>query len=215
MSEHPGYVKLWRKTLDSGLLQDQCAWQLFGYILLSCKWKPKPELHRRKYIMLHPGQLAEPGRKTAKELKMPYQRMRTALKLLATMDIISIDSTQGTTVITLKNWSKFQTESEELTQSQRKANASLTQSTPKTVVAEGEIGAEEGKKERTIYPKKTELKKRMGTYERNLTLSQYYPVFDPRHPGWSEVRDNKTLRAEWEAKNGPWSPQPDFNEDAQ
>ena len=35
-----GFVKLWRRTLDSGILQHPTAWQVFGYLLLMANSKP-------------------------------------------------------------------------------------------------------------------------------------------------------------------------------
>lgn len=39
-----GYVKLWRKCLDSGLIQNGPAWQLFGYLLLKTTHRPHRQI---------------------------------------------------------------------------------------------------------------------------------------------------------------------------
>ena len=58
-----------------------------------------------------------------------------------------------------------------------------------------------------------DLKVKPGKWELKALLSPYYELFDPRHPGFSEARDNTQLKTDWEALNGPWSPKPQHPED--
>ena len=52
-----GFVKLWRKTLDSGLLQNGPAWQLFGYLLLRATHKPYRTIVGGVVCELVPGEV--------------------------------------------------------------------------------------------------------------------------------------------------------------
>jgi DNA-binding transcriptional regulator YhcF (GntR family) len=99
----PGYIKLWRKTLSSGILKNPTAWQVFGYLLLKAAWE--------KYgfdVKLEPGQLIVGRRIMAKDLETTENKIRAALKLLSEMNIISIQTTNNYSIITLKNWKKYQ-----------------------------------------------------------------------------------------------------------
>ena len=133
----PGYVKLWRKTLDSGLLQQPTAWTLFGYILLNVSWEPSRYKTRYGLITLEAGQMATGRKKIAEETGLGEQSVRSALALLASMDVVSIKTTNGYSVITLKNWHKYQSSDQE----KPTANQQLTtvkevkEETPKTAAS--------------------------------------------------------------------------------
>ena len=80
-----------------------------------------------------------------------------------------------------------------------------------TPLPTGSIGTETVKKSGIQVP--ININKKRDKYELRLLQSKYYEVFDPRHPAWSERRDNKTLQLEWEALNGTkWLPKQEFNE---
>lgn len=119
-------MKLWRKTLDSGLLQHPTAWTVFGYILLNVSWEPSRYKTRYGIIQLEPGQMATGRKKMAAELSMGEQSVRTALGLLASMEIVTIRSTSTHSVITLKNWAKYQVDEKEQPAEKPTANQQLT-----------------------------------------------------------------------------------------
>ena len=125
-----GYVKLWRKTLDSGLLSNDSAWRLFGYLLLNAAWKKTKYSTRYGIIDLEPGQLIIGRKKVSKQINLSEQQIRTALKLLTTGEIVTIESTKSYSVITIRNWVKYQSpetqSTNEITISQPSANHQLT-----------------------------------------------------------------------------------------
>lgn len=105
-----GYVKLWRKCLDSGLIQNGPAWQLFGYLLL----KTTHRLHRQivggMVFELEPGEVVFGRAKAAADLGVGEQSIRTALKLLEKLEIVTSRATSRCTVISFVNWHKYQDE---------------------------------------------------------------------------------------------------------
>lgn len=103
-----GYIKLWRKTLDSGLLQNGPAWQLFGYLLLKAAYKPQRQLVGSTMYELEPGQLIFSRTKAAVDLKLGEQQVRTALALLRKLDVITGRATNQCTVMTVVNWHNYQ-----------------------------------------------------------------------------------------------------------
>ena len=103
-----GFVKLWRKTLDSGLLQNGPAWQLFGYLLLRATHKPYRTIVGGVVCELVPGEVVFGRSKAAADLGLGEQQIRTALNLLKKMKIATSRSTNKFTVVSLVNWHNYQ-----------------------------------------------------------------------------------------------------------
>lgn len=105
-----GYVKLWRKCLDSGLLKNPTAWQLFGYLLLKATHRAHRQLVGGMVFDLHPGDVIFGRSKAADDLCVGEQSIRTALKLLEKLEIVTSKSTNKCTVISFVNWDRYQDE---------------------------------------------------------------------------------------------------------
>ena len=105
-----GYVKLWRKCLDSGLLQNGPAWQLFGYLLLKATYRPHKQVVSGAVFDLQPGDVIFGRAKAAEELGVGEQSIRTALKLLEKLEIVTSRATNKCTVISFVNWHRYQDE---------------------------------------------------------------------------------------------------------
>lgn len=105
---HRGYVKLWRKSLESGLLQNAEAWQLMTWCLLKATHKPHKQLVGSSIIELQKGQLIFGRKKAAEELKTTERKIRTCLKLLENFGFLTIKATNKYSVITLINWDVYQ-----------------------------------------------------------------------------------------------------------
>lgn len=103
-----GYVKLWRKTLDSGLLQSPTAWQVFGWLLLSASRKKHVMIVGGAPVVLGEGDVCVSRSKLAASLELSEQQVRTALNLLKKLEIITIKATNKTSIISLINWSSYQ-----------------------------------------------------------------------------------------------------------
>jgi hypothetical protein len=110
-----GWVKLWRKTLESGILPHPTAWQVFGYCLLNAVWKEIHYSTRNGRVFLKPGQFVTGRKVMAKNLKTSEDKIRTALKMLSAMQIITIETTNHFSIITLQNWDKYQNQENENT----------------------------------------------------------------------------------------------------
>lgn len=121
-----GYIRLWRKMQDSGLLQHPTALQIFTWCLLNCAWRHTKYATRYGVINLKPGEIIVGRKKLAATLESTEQKIRTALTLLSTMKILTIESTNEFSRITLINWGKYQNSPEEITNPQPTANQQLT-----------------------------------------------------------------------------------------
>ena len=105
-----GYVKLWRKCLDSGLLKNPTAWQLFGYLLLKATHRAHRQLVGGMVFDLQPGDVIFGRSKAADDLCVGEQSIRMALKLLEKLEIVTSKSTNKCTVISFVNWDRYQDE---------------------------------------------------------------------------------------------------------
>ncbi|WP_302554097.1 hypothetical protein [uncultured Bilophila sp.] len=103
-----GYVKLWRKCLDSGLLKNPTAWQLFGYLLLKATHRAHRQLVGGMVFDLQPGDVIVGRSKAADDLGVGEQSIRTALKLLEKLEIVTSRSTNKCTIISFVNWHRYQ-----------------------------------------------------------------------------------------------------------
>ena len=103
-----GYVKLWRKCLDSGLLNNATAWQLFGYLLLKATHRPHKQVMSGAVFDLQPGDVIFGRAKAAEELGVGEQSIRTALKLLEKLEIVTSRPTNRCTVVSFVNWHRYQ-----------------------------------------------------------------------------------------------------------
>ena len=105
-----GYVKLWRKCLDSGLLQNGSAWQLFGYLLLKTTYRHHRQIVAGMVFDLEPGEVIFGRAKAASDLGLSEKQVRTAFELLKKLEIVSSRSTNRCTVVSFLNWHRYQDE---------------------------------------------------------------------------------------------------------
>lgn len=103
-----GYVKLWRKSLDSGLLQNPEAWALWSYILMSVTHKPTKQLVGNQMVNLEPGQMVTGRYALAKALKLTPKVTRTRLLLLENLGNVAIKRANKFSIITVVNWDAYQ-----------------------------------------------------------------------------------------------------------
>lgn len=105
-----GYVKLWRKTLDSGILQHPAAWQLFGYLLLRTSHRPHRQIIGGVVFDLAPGQVVFGRHKAAVDLGLSEKQARTALDMLKKLEIVTCGTSNRCTIVSFVNWHRYQEE---------------------------------------------------------------------------------------------------------
>lgn len=105
-----GYVKLWRKTLDSGLLQHPTAWQLFGWLLLTASRKPRKQMVGGVMFDLQPGDAIFGRVRVAAELGMTEKQARCALDTLKKLSVVAARGANKCTIVSIINWHRYQDE---------------------------------------------------------------------------------------------------------
>jgi len=126
-----GYIKIWRKLEDSGLLQmpDTLATMLF--LILHATHKATKRGTKYGVVELERGQGILAIRVLAKDMKLSIQSIRTILVRLEKMEILTLKPTHAFSVYTIVNYNKYNDVTEqstrETTNEQHAANTRVTQ----------------------------------------------------------------------------------------
>ncbi len=107
-----GYVRVWRKIEDSGIMENPEVCRLFLHLLLQAASRPRGMLVGGKPVRLEPGQAIVGRKMLAVKLRTTEGKIRTCLATLQNMGIISQRATNRFTLISLTNWSRYQSDPE-------------------------------------------------------------------------------------------------------
>ena len=110
-----GYIKLWRKSLESGWLQNHKLWVFWSYCLLKATYKPCSIIVGCQQVQLEPGQFVFGRKKAAQETKLSEREVRTCIDFLSKAKNLTIKATNKFSIITLINWDFYQSEQYEET----------------------------------------------------------------------------------------------------
>lgn len=105
-----GYIKIWRKIEDNGLISNADACQLLVFLLIKASRVTRKIMVGTQLVTLNSGQFFAGRKQLAQALNSSEQKVRTALKVLEKLEIISQQPTSKGTVISIINWDKYQNE---------------------------------------------------------------------------------------------------------
>ena len=101
------------------------------YLLLNASHKHTRLLKGATPVTLESGQILTGRKKIAQECKLSEQNVRTAIKILKNLEILTIKSTKKYSIISLINWDTYQQEtSSSQPSSQPTTNHQVTNSQP-------------------------------------------------------------------------------------
>jgi hypothetical protein len=109
---HRGYIKLWRKVGDSKMYRSKDLWAMWTFLLMNATHKRRNVYTGLKQVELLPGQYITGRKALALELRMSERRVRTCLKHLETNGNVTIKPTNKYSIITIVNWSTYQSDEE-------------------------------------------------------------------------------------------------------
>ena len=125
-----GYIKLWRKILDNGMIKNSKVLQLAVYCLTKASHKKHKTLVGNQVVELKKGQLVFGRKQASKDLGSSEQSIRTSLKILKKLNFLTSNSTNKFTIITLMNWDIYQcnqpTTNQQPTNNQPTSNQQVT-----------------------------------------------------------------------------------------
>lgn len=167
-----GYISLWRSFLKWEWYDDINTKTLFLHCLLNANYKE----NNWHGITIKKGQFVTSLRKLSMDTGLSLQNVRTALSNLVSTHEITQQGTSKYTIITVKNWSKYQEgntqTNKQLTHDQHTGNTRVT-----TTNKENNINnSNKGNNKHTmsfetfwkIYPKKTGKKTAQASFEKAL-----------------------------------------------
>ena len=103
-----GYVRTWRKVLDSGWLKNHKLWVFWSYCLLKASHKEFDAIIGLQVVHLTPGQFVFGLKKASRETGLTIQQIRTIIEFLQKAGNLTIKSTNKFSIITIINWSIYQ-----------------------------------------------------------------------------------------------------------
>ena len=128
---HRGYVKLWRCIEDSGLVGQPTAFYLYSFLLLRATHKQKSFVAGGAVFNLDPGQILVGRNKLSEETGLSVQQIRTALELLKKLSIITCETTNKCTIVSIVNWDTYQNQQPAVNQqSNQQSNQRSTSGQP-------------------------------------------------------------------------------------
>ena len=124
-----GYVKLWRRSIDNGWLQNHLLWSFWCWCLLKASHKQKEITVGFQRVVLEPGQFVFGRNNAAKELRASPQNIRTCVQTLTKTQNLTIKSTNKFSIISIINWDSYQQDENKIN---HQVNKPLTSNQPAT-----------------------------------------------------------------------------------
>jgi predicted transcriptional regulator len=122
-----GYVKLWRKSLDSSIFTNPKIWFFWTYCLMKATHKKYKPTEGFQQIELEPGQFIFGRKKASEETGLSEQNIRTCLKFLEKSKNLTIKPTNKFSIISITNWDTYQPKENE---SNQQSNQQVTNNQP-------------------------------------------------------------------------------------
>lgn len=104
-----GWVKLWRKSIDTGLIKNHNVWVFWTYCLMKANHeKDYKQVIGFQEIILQPGQFIFGLHVSSEETGLSIQKIRTCLSFLKKYKNLTIKSTNKFSIISIINWHTYQ-----------------------------------------------------------------------------------------------------------
>ena len=103
-----GYIKLYRKIIESPVFQNERLLKAFIWCLAKATHKEREEIVGIKCVRLQKGQFVCGRKKAAEELGFPESTTWRYMKALESFGILDIKSNSKFSIVTVVNWEKYQ-----------------------------------------------------------------------------------------------------------
>jgi hypothetical protein len=105
-----GYIKLWRKSLESPIFRNHKLWHTWQYCLLKATHCETSVMVGYQEVSLLPGQFVFGRKIAAKETGLSEKNIRTSVKYLENSQNVAIKTASKYSIITIVNWVEYQNE---------------------------------------------------------------------------------------------------------
>lgn len=205
-----GYIKLHRSLLDWEWYNDSVVKDVFLHLLLSANHKD----NKYKGIEIKKGQLLTGRLKLASDLNLTEMQIRTALKKLKSTNEITIKTTSKYSIISIKNWDKYQQDNQQdnqqITNKQPTNNQQITTNNNE----KNDKNDKNVKNDYFVIPKIEEIKKYCNERNNKINPLQFYDYYQSK--GWmigkNKMKDWQAAVRTWEQKNKANSPPTPYRE---
>ena len=108
MTANGGFVKLWRKSLDSEVWKSPTLWRLWTWCLMKATYIERDQLVGRTMVHLMPGQFIFGRKRAAANNKMAESTVFRNIKKLEMLGNVNIKPNNKYSVITVVHWDDYQ-----------------------------------------------------------------------------------------------------------
>ena len=105
-----GWIKLYRKILKSPIWDNEKALKIWIWCLIKATHEDRNQLVGKQIVNLKKGQFVTGRKKASEELKINDRTIYDYLKLLEKLQMISINSNNKFSVVTIEKWEEYQIE---------------------------------------------------------------------------------------------------------
>lgn len=191
-----GYIKVWRKTIDSGWLQNHKLCAFWLWCLLKASHKEYDLIVGCQKVHLMPGDFVFGLNKASEELAMSIRSIRTILAFLKTSQNLTIKTTNKFSVISVVNWDLYQ---------QTETTNDNQNDKPPTSYRQATDNKQTHKHKNTkefIIPSIEDVQ--LYCHERNNTISPEVFIAHYKSNGWmvgkNKMKDWKSAIITWEER---------------
>ena len=105
-----GYVKLWRKSLKNGMMQNPELFLFWCWCLLKASHKERKIMVGYQSVLLKPGEFIFGRKMASKELHLSERNIRTNVNFLEKSENVTIKTTNKFSILSIVNWNIYQSE---------------------------------------------------------------------------------------------------------
>jgi len=149
-----GYVRLHRKSLDT-FHGDGIAFSIFCHLLLKANWEDGKKTLRKQKVLLKRGQTVCSQRQIGLRHGWHKTTVERAIKRLVDWDVIETEASHCGTIVTIKNYNKYQSDETVDKPPKNQKRASTVATGVASTVATGVAYSEEVKKEKKKKERET------------------------------------------------------------
>jgi hypothetical protein len=125
-----GWIKLHRSTQDSAIASHPEYLAVWVHLLMRAQYSDSDCVIGRSVLKLNPGQLVFGRIKFASQVGISEAKVRAALDVMKSLNMITIKSMAKFSIISITNWKKYQDDNQQITTESPASNQQATSNAP-------------------------------------------------------------------------------------
>ena len=109
MEKNMGWIKLYRKLIESPIFQNEKALKIWIWCLCKANYEEKDQLVGKQMIHLKEGQFITGRIKASNELKMNQSTVYKYLVTLEKLKMVHLESNNKFSIVSIEKWEDYQT----------------------------------------------------------------------------------------------------------